>query len=297
VPRLRDTSTTELDAPPERDGRNGAAHERPPHQRVSLGAAAARYWWLVALPAVLLAVVGLAFGRAQAATYTAQAQLQVGSIQATAQAVPGYVEATTSLASSYSRVATTDVVLRPAAAALGTSAGALRGRVSATPVPGNPLVLVKAEDGSAVAAERTASAVAGALVAQIRRNQREAGTSRTILRDYRTASERAAGAEDDLVELKAKRKRDKSSVSSWRLRQARGRLDSARLEVQTLAGLYGQAAQRMTAATGIQLLQRPAGAASDRGSTQQKAGFAGLVAGALVGLALAVLLAGRRARR
>jgi capsular polysaccharide biosynthesis protein len=302
VTRLGDPPT-EIDTPVEPDEgpaprrAPAAAPPREPAGRVPLSAAILRYWWIVALFALAFAGVGAVLGGKRAPTYTAQAQLQVGSVQTTAQAVPGYVEATTSLASSYSRVATTDVVLGPAAKSLGTSAAALRGHVRVTPIPGNPLVIVTGESSSADAARRSATAVATALVSQIRTTQRAGGTSASLLSRYQAASQRAAGEEDTLATLKGKRQADPTSVSSRRLRAVRSRLDSAQLELQTLGQLYSQSRQVTTAATGIQILQQPAGASSDRSSTVQKAAFVGLVAGALVGLALAVLAAARRARR
>jgi capsular polysaccharide biosynthesis protein len=260
------------------------------------GRAARRFWWLIALLAVVCAAIGVAAGTQRDPVYTAANQLNVGTLDAQTQAVPGYVEAAKSLASSYSRLAVTDDVLAPVGQKVGLSAKGVKGLVSVTPVTDNPIITVRAEGSSEPAARRLSDTLADQLVTSVSTIDRRDEQTARLLNRFRAASQRASRYEEELRTLRARRENDAASVSLTRIERAQSRAETERLQAQALSTQYSSAAARGTGAAGIERFGEQS-VSNDRSRKIQQLGLVGAIAGAALGLAGAVLLTARRRTR
>ncbi|MEA2293673.1 MAG: hypothetical protein QOE86_1312 [Solirubrobacteraceae bacterium] len=276
------------------DDREFGGYDAPPapERRVSLGSAMLRNWRLVLLPVIVLVAAAIALGLIRSPRYDAQAQLNVGSLDAQAQAVPGFVEATQTLASAYSRIAVTPSVLVPTARDLGMSVGALRGSVTVTPVIGNPLILITGSAGSSGDARRIAAAMSTHLVTAVQRLGGGTRRADALLEEFRQASSERSAAQSKLDHLRAS-----LSASTAATRAAQSDLATAELRAQTAGNLYQNARSASTGASGVQVLQAAQVAGNDRATKLQQLGFVALAAGLVLGAALALARESRRQRR
>lgn len=258
----------------------------------SLARAIRRGWWLVLLPAIVLLAGAIYVGVERKPTYTAQAQLNVGSLDVQTQALPGFVQAASSLASSYSRVATSDRLLGQVAKQTGQSLSSLRGRVTATPLSGDPIVTLAAAAPSDAEARRVATAATNDLVAYVQAIQQPSQSTAMLLSRYRTASSTALQLQDRVRQLRARRPTVPASV----LNQAQTKADTAQLQTSSLSQLYTQAVQNGQGAASIRVLKSATTSSSDRRSVLQRLAFIGFFGGLVIGIALAALLETRRDR-
>src|SRR3954452_12373735 len=123
----------------ERDPRTERAAASP---ALAAAHAVRRHPLAFALPLIAclaLAVVGAAV---HAPTYTAEAKLGIGRIDVNTYSIPGFVEASRGLAAAYSRALETPAVTGPVARRLGIGASELGARLSASPVPESPVIVV-----------------------------------------------------------------------------------------------------------------------------------------------------------
>src|SRR3954452_16598965 len=81
-----------------------------------------RRWPVVAAVTALALAAAVAAGLAQAPTYTASADINVGRVDVRVQTLPGYVAGAQVLAAAYSRVAASDELITPLARKLGLPA-------------------------------------------------------------------------------------------------------------------------------------------------------------------------------
>jgi hypothetical protein len=267
-----------------------------PATTTSLGSIARRSWWLIALVALVLALAGLAVGLTREPTYTATVQLNVGTLDARAQAVPGYVEAAKSLASSYSRIATTERVVWPVARARRLSPEEVRERITVTPVLENPIISVEAEGPSREAAEELSRTTArGSSPRWSAWTPPGAPTPSCSTTSARVPP--LAEAELRLRSLQRRREANTGSVPRASIERQQAEVETRRLESTTIGNLYAEARSRAGSASQLELIGEPASITDDRSSTIQQLVFAGLLAGAVIGLALATLREGAAARR
>src|SRR4051794_9927341 len=182
-----------VDAPPPRPPVVGWLREEvEPEPYVSVGRSARSHWRLVATIAVLGLALGLVVGLLRPPTYSAQAKLVVGkSIQLNnLAATPGLALASQQLASDYSRLVSTHAVLDETARRLGRTPGDLGGRVSASPIPQSPVIILEAHAAHADDALALANAGAGALVRAVNRlNQKQLQSAQLLLDQYRQADD------------------------------------------------------------------------------------------------------------
>lgn len=274
------------------DGRLRSYREPWPAEPPTLGSAVLRHWFLVLVLAVIVGLAGAAFAFQQGPTYTATAQLSVGSVDAQTQAVPGYVQAAESLASSYSRIATTSVVLGPVARDVRSTQGDVRSRLTVTPVINNPIIQVTAKGSSAADALALARAASKQLVTTV---AAQGGTGHSadagLLARYRTASKAAATAKSKLDRLKGSVSASQSAIDD-----AQSKSDTAQLEVQAAGQAYTDSITTNRSASGLKLFDAARPGGNDRRKTMERLGFIGLVVGGALGIALAALLDRRRRR-
>jgi hypothetical protein len=245
---------------------------QPP--RLTLAQAVQSHLAVVLLPVVILTGAGVALGLARSPTYRSDAQLNVGGVNLTVQSLPGYSVGVAQLASAYARTIGAAQVAGPAAHAAGVSRADLLDDVSATPVEGTGVIRIHAEAPTAEQAQRMANAVANALVAHAATLNR-VNPDKTRLRAAFGADSRALHARES----------------------AQLRVDLARLQRQTDGVLYQQSQAGNASTSLVQKLAPATPATSDRTTMLERFVAAGLLAGFIIGVALAVARANALSRR
>jgi len=255
---------------------------------MSLGTALKRSWQVV-LPCVVVCVaiaVGVAVLRGP--DYKAQSQLFVGSFDVRSAAIPGFVTASVQLADAYSRLATSDAVEAPVARQTGLTSAEVRDRLTASNVPGSPVVRITAEGPSGTAAIDLARAASNETAAQVR-----ALTSRSTEASQLLARYHAVTAEANQAAQRVSRLRSQNA-SSQRILAAQSTADTTKLRANTEAGLYGAAVANSGGAAQVHVISSAVSATSDRGSVLQQIILVGALAGLVAGGALATLRERRR---
>jgi capsular polysaccharide biosynthesis protein len=249
---------------------------------------------LVMLAVAVCVGAGIAAGVARTPIWTAETRLSLGSIDVATQSLPGYVEATRSLAAAYSRAAQSTPVVRAAAATARLAPAQAAHRLSASPVADTSVLRVVGTGPDERSAAAVANAGSDALVRYIRRST-SVNASDAILRDYRRAQDR-------VQQLTTRRDRQRRQYLAQPSRARRAGLQdvtaalaTAQLQADTLGDRFKSNQQDRPSADFVQVLSDATTAASDRTSALQLRAFTGLVAGLLLGLALALWRSRRRA--
>jgi hypothetical protein len=302
---IEDEEDIWLETPPPRTPVVGWLREEvEPEPYVSVGRSARAHWRLVAATAVLGVVLALVVGLLRPPTYSAQAKLVVGkSIQLdNLAATPGLALASQQLASDYSRLVSTHTVLDETARRLGRKVGDLGGRVSASPIPQSPVIILESHAANAPDALAIANAGAGALVHAVDTlNQKQLQSAQVLLGQYRQADDVLLRDRQTLQALQQRLDREGTEAPQSLKDQvlaAQTAVDADQLNLNALASDYEGAIS--PGQLNEQVVQRvgeadPAG--NDGRSFLQIALVIGLVGGALVGVALAAAIDARAARR
>jgi polysaccharide biosynthesis transport protein len=278
--------------------RNGALFEQWSMPRPTVAQAVLRCWFLVLIPALLLAGAGAALALRHPPTYTSEATLNVGRPDPSSPAFGGYVTAAAGLATVYSREIGAPGVIGPVSKKLQLSQGVIGGRLSATPIEDSPIIRVIATGPSASAAEALANAGASALTTYITAANRQDPDAGRLFGQYQGIAGQKAQNDQQLAKDNQALNLDPGN-SALRARIA---LESANsnvlgLRLTALNGAY-VAAEASQAATNIITPLSPAtSASSDRSSKVQKLAGAGLLAGLVIGVALAMWRANWVTRR
>jgi uncharacterized protein involved in exopolysaccharide biosynthesis len=282
--------------PPLHHDRDPRAEIAPPPHPLGPVAQILRRWPLVALCVVVCAAAGVAAGVTRAPRYTSATEVNVGRIDVRVQSLPGYVEGAKSLAASYSRVATSGIVLTDAARRLGMSSAELARDVSSTSVPNSPLFRVQGTSGDPKQAMRIATVTTDVLVKAI--TATSAGTKAVddAFAAYRSAERDVAGLQRQLDRLQGQARAavgTPSTATQDRIERLRVQIASAQLRSDTYAQLYRDRRSDVSASAGVEVVSPAASAVDDRRSALQRFIVVGLLGGLVIGSALA-LLAGRR---
>jgi uncharacterized protein involved in exopolysaccharide biosynthesis len=276
--------------PPLRQATSDPPAPQPPRPSAAgdLLEALKRYWLVVALATITFGVAGVIVGGGATPTYTADAQLNVGGGDLTSQSIPGYAVGVQSLASAYSRAISADAIVSRTATQVRRAPGDVRGSLAASPIPESPIIRVEATGSSERAAVALANAGAQQLIAYVTERAPASDAGDALLRSFRAASARLAAAQRTLGEAK-------NGNDAKRLEDAQAAVDVAQLQTRTLADQYAASAASTSSESGvIHVLAAAATAASDRRPTIEKLGLAGVIAGFVLGCALALLLDRRR---
>jgi hypothetical protein len=270
-----------------------------------------RRWPVVLVTTVLLAAVAVAAALAQRPTYTASSDINVGRVDVRVQTLPGYVAGAQALAGAYSRVATSDRIVAGVARRLDLPAGEVRSRLGATPIPEATIFRIFGSGDSVDDAVRFTRAATAEMEAYVASTDDDQTTLTGVLSAYREQAGVAADLRLRIDRLReqltpaptasptatpastARRARQRRTDEIARLQVA---LDTAELKMQSLGSRYSERGNELAATAGIQVINRPLSASSDRNRTLQRLVAVGLVAGVLLGAALAVLLDRRRRR-
>ena len=272
-----------------------AQEHRTRSRRPSVGVwqAVRRYPQLTIGPALLLMALGVALGYARPPTYTSTAELSVGQLDVSNPAAVGsVVQATQSLAVVYSRMINASGVKQTALRRLGDKASGAS--ISATPIPGSPIVRVTGTGDSADHAVTVANVAARSLLGYAQRYDDTRNQTRALARRYRAASLRLSSARERLQQAGHDYAGHPTAAGKRRLAAAQANLDSARLQHETLRVDYQVTQQTGRAGPALRMFSVADTASSDRASLMQVLGLIGLLAGLALGAAGATARMNRR---
>jgi hypothetical protein len=261
--------------------------------RVGVLQAIRRYPLTALIPLIALTALGVALGYERNPEYTSHAELAVGQLNVNDPAAVGsVVEATQSLAAVYSRMIDATGVQRALARKLDDPAS-----ISATPIPGSPLVQVTARSDSAAGAIRSANTAARALLVYARRYDDSGAQSRSVYRRFREAALRFKRTESRVERLARAYGNSPTAANERRLNAATADLEGTRLLRDALRLNYQISQQNSQASPSLRSFSVADSASDDRASSMQVLGLLGLIAGAALGAALATFRLNRRLAR
>ncbi len=269
-----------------------------PHPLGPLRPSAIR-WPIVVFFVVLLAAGGYYVATTRSPEYTSTSSINVGRTDVRVQALPGYVQGAQALASSYSRVVTSDEIVDPVAKRLGLPPADVKSRLTATPVPGSPIFTISATGPTESSAIGLADAATRQMRTFVTATDKSGSSSASLLRDYRKQARLSASLQRDISRLEANLRNGVGDADTMRSRLVRAQTDqqTAELRKQSLQSLYVNQMATDTSTAGIQVLSPAKGATSDRDSMLQKLVAVGALAGLVIGLAVAAMFGRRRPRR
>jgi len=261
--------------------------------KLTPGEALRRRWPLAIAPVAILGVLALLAGISRPPIYTAESRLVVEGISSGQVGSPqGLVQASESLASTYSRAVTATAVIDPVGRELGVSPGEVAVRLDAAPIPESPVFEVRGDGASSEEAIQLANTATASLIDYVDELNEPDPSPAELLKDYQRATIKA--------EQLAARTRELRGARGARGEAAFGRADAAQdaaqLRRDSLRARFRNAQENSTSAS-VAVLNPAAAAISDRWSRIQFFVFAGLAAGAVLGLGLAVLATNRLIRR
>jgi hypothetical protein len=245
--------------------------------------------------AILLGVLfGIGAGGVISPTYTARAELIVGkSLNLTnTAAIAGFPSAEAQLAQDYARLAGTPAYERALQAKLGRP---LQGMTSATEVAQSPVIDVYGYSRSQADALALANAANAALIDTINSvNQQTSTANQSLLSQYQTQSVVLEQDQQRVAQLQAEVAATggpNRSPQEPQLIQASAAVDTDRFKLNALGNQY---AAEFNPSMAIQEAISPLGGAAAQGGNRtahiEIGGIAGLVAGVLIGLAIAAFM-------
>jgi capsular polysaccharide biosynthesis protein len=287
------------------------AAEFEPLPQVGPLQAARRYWFLILLPVLVFVPLAAIVAAKRPATYTAEARLIVGRLNiSTAGAIQGFAGAAQDLASTYPLVIYAAGVVNPVAHELGTTPGDVISRLTATEVPSTSIVRVIATGRSANDAVTLANAASHSLVSFLTKFDRDSPDLAYLHKQLRSAElayQRASAAFARASIAAARNSSANTSTAlsagnttpplSPALQRLAAAEDVAKIQLGAISTDYQNTVQSQATSSLLQPLVDAHSASSDRQSKLQISVFIALLAGLLVGLALATLRANQMARR
>jgi uncharacterized protein involved in exopolysaccharide biosynthesis len=257
-----------------------------------------RRWPIAVLVTLFCLGAGLAVGLTRSPVYSAESRLSVGRFDISAPgAISTFAVATQSLAAQYSRTINARPIVDQVSRRTGVPATEVSTSLSATPIPESPIFTIKSKTTSEARSVAIASATSDALVAYTTRLNRSNPDSARLFRRFNAAALKLNRLSDRQQRLTRAVNAGNSGASRDALAQLRTQVQAATLDVDTLRTAYESSRSSQAATELVQVLTRPATAASDRWSVLQLYLATGLAVGLLLGTALALLFARRGARR
>ena len=246
-------------------------------------------------PAIVLAIAGLALGYARPPTYKATAELAVGQIDVSDPAAVGsVVQASQSLAVVYSRMIFSTGVERRVRRRLGEEAS---GSISATPIPGSPLVRVTGTGDSSKEAVHVANVAAHSLLDYAETYDSTSAQEAEIAKRFRKAAVRVTVLTRRVGKLGQAAFLNPTKANRRRAAVAKAQLEDAKLRRETLRLDFATSTQTGRNGPALRLFSIAESASSDRESLVQVLGLIGLLAGLALGAALATARMNRRMAR
>jgi capsular polysaccharide biosynthesis protein len=269
---------------------------------VTLASAVRRHPFLTVLPSVVLLAAGIFAGVKKHLIYSATATINVGKSDINTQATPGYVQASEALATTYSRLVTSQHVSVPAGRALHESPAVVGAALSSVPIPNEPTFTITATGSSPGAAVTLSNTAVRVLQDFVTRSQTQQGGAAQLLVQYESAQARADRLQQRSDTLQGRFRGQVAGVTAARVTaaqvtRARVRSQVAALQAQVSANQYASLLSTGTAPTLDVLIDATGATTNNRTTNIEKYGVIGLVAGLVIGIALAALVSSLGARR
>lgn len=236
------------------------------------------------VPVVALVLVGLAVGVLRSPVYKAEARISVGRVDVPAYTLQGVTIGNSTLAASYARALAAPNVVERAARAAGVSADEARESLAGSQIPNSTLIRIEAEGDSSEEAQRLANAGASELIRYVTTLNIRQQDDKALAR-FRRAQGRAERARTKLLRIQSER------PNSSAAQKARLDFRTAELNARSVGARVLQATEAPAPDGLLQLVVPAATADSDKGSTLRESLLIGLVAGIVLGFALALLRA------
>ncbi|HYI38578.1 MAG TPA: hypothetical protein VEX39_18365 [Thermoleophilaceae bacterium] len=251
-----------------------------------------RHKLLAVMPTIVFLALALLYTQQRTPIYTAEARQTIGRIDVSAPgALAGFSSATRALASSYSRAIVAPEVVEPVARRTGLSPALVRARLSATPIPESAVIAVTGIGPTKADAIAVAGQGARALESYVARLNRSNPNGDRLFKEFRRASLRQSRLKDRLAELQRRPDGSLSAADREQLSQVREEVAAADLSVLVAKENYAISRRSESNVSILQTISVPQTASSDKGERAQLALFVALIAGILVGIALASLRA------
>jgi uncharacterized protein involved in exopolysaccharide biosynthesis len=247
--------------------------------------AIARNKLIVVVLTLLLGAAGVAYGLSRPRTYTASTTLQIGQVNPNSPGFYGFVQSASALATAFSRAIEAEPVLVTIQRKLKLPPAVALSKLSAEPIPQSPAFRIVATGRTQEAAIALANVSSLALIAYESKSNNSNPQAAALLKEYRhqnVALQRAIKRLDDLKADKTASSGDLASAEAAR---------SAAVETLKATGLaYTQAVASQSPRSGlVSLLAGASVASGSRKSKLELYGFIGLLAGLVVGCAVAIL--------
>lgn len=285
-PREQWTDTGSNGDPAPRNVIRRPARRQP--ERIGVLEAMRWHWPSVLIPVLVFTTAGAILGLVREPTYEASTRLAVSLRATSPSALPGAVSAAMALATSYSRAIDATDVEREIARRAEIPEAAVADSVGAAPVPETALVRVTAKGPSSEETVDVANAAGRALREYVKALDQASGAAHQ-LEKYRAASRAYEQLSDRSEELQASFEESPSAQSEAALRQAQVDAQVGLLRRDAVAEKYRSEREVYTAP--LELQSRASEGTSDRTPTLQLWTALGLVAGLVVGAALATFRA------
>lgn len=257
-----------------------------------------RHKLVAVLPVIVLVGLAVLYSEDRQPVYEAEARQAIGRVDVSQPgALAGFQSATRALASSYSRAIVAPAVVDPVARATKLTRDQVRSRLEATPIPESAVISITGSGPSERDAIAVATGGARALDAYVARLNRSNPNASRLFRQYRRASRRLSERRFRVQQAKRDADPERSAGENRRIQQLQRGLDEAQLNTRVAAENYAIARRSESNVSILQTISLPESATSDRDTNLQIVVFGAAVAGILLGIALASLLANRQARR
>jgi hypothetical protein len=249
-----------------------------------------RHPFLTALPVVLLIAAAMLLGVERRANYTASSKLAVSLVDVNSEFLQQQVLGNQLLAIDFARAIATPQVIRETSRVARVTSREVETHLSASPIPGSTIIRVEAKTHSRGKSIALANAGSTALGNYIGTVSRDTDAARR-LNAYRRAQLRLAQAQARVTRLQD------SGASPATVRRATADSQAAALEASNLDNLYRIAQANAPQRNRARLLTVAARASSDFGSVLERLILIGAVAGAVVGVTLALARANQPSSR
>jgi hypothetical protein len=239
---------------------------------------------IVALCAVALALAGIAFGLLRTSTYEASATLQVGQVNPNSPGFYGYTQSASSLATAFSRSIAAGPVLAAVEDKLGLSRAQATPRLASEPIPLSPAFRVIATGPTESDAIRLANTAAAAVIVYEGKSNSTNPQARSLLDNYRDVSLTLRQAEAKITQL------EESPGSAADLLRAEADKGVAQVKRRAITNAYVAAVESQAPSLGlVSLVAGATSTSNDRLPKIELFAFIGLLAGIVLGCAVAVL--------
>lgn len=257
-----------------------------------------RHILVVCALAVVGVLIGVGYGVSRPSTYTAAATLQVGQVNPNSPGFYSYVQSAAALATAFSRAIDAEPVLAAVQRELKLGSSKAAARLSAEPLPQSPAFRIVATGTTASGAIRLANVTSNALISYESQTNSANPEAASLLHEYHEASldlQQASARVGNVEHFTAGAGR---AVSSSALAAAKANQATAAARLRAIDTAYTAAVTSQAPRSGlVSLLAGATSAVSNRRSRVELLGFIGLLAGIVVGSAVAVLKDYRRLNR